>query len=330
MIADWRDKRVLVTGGAGFIGSYLVEQLVERGARVRVIDNFERGRLDNLDAVRDDVEVIDGDLRELATAEASCRGMDVVLHLASKAYGLVYSGKHHGEMLSDNLMLNTNVLEASRRAGVGRVLATSSSCVYPDDAVVPTPETAESVLAEPERVNAGYGWAKRMLELQARYYHQEYGMDIAIARPFNAYGPRDHYVEGYAHVLPSLVMRVLRGENPIVVWGSGNQTRSFVHAKDFATGLRLVAEKAAAADPINVGHDSETTIRQLIMTILDLTGESREVVFDTSKPEGATRKSCDPAKLRAVTGFVPKITLEKGLAETIDFYRTTAAEVVAR
>jgi len=324
MIGSWQDQRVLVTGGAGFIGSYLVEQLVERGARVRVIDNFERGRHDNLDAVRDDVEIVEGDLRDLSTAERACHGMDVVLHLASKAYGLSYSGSHHGEMLADNVMLNTNVIEACHRTGVKRVLATSSSCVYPDSAVVPTPETEESVLLGPERVNAGYGWAKRMLELQAKYYCAEYKMDIAIARPFNAYGPRDFYVEGYAHVLPSLVMRVLRGENPIVVWGSGNQTRSFVHAKDFATGLRLIAEKAPAADPVNVGHDHETSIRDLIFKILEITGEKREVVFDTGKPEGATRKSCNPAKLHAITGFVPEITLEKGLAETIDFYRVTA------
>ena len=322
MIASWKGERALVTGGAGFIGSYLVEQLVERGAHVRVIDNFERGRPENLDAVRNDVEIVDGDLRDLATAERACRGMDVVLHLASKAYGLSYSGSHHGEMLADNMMLNTNVLEACRRTGVKRVLATSSSCVYPDSAIVPTPETEESVLLEPERVNAGYGWAKRMLELQAKYYCAEYKMDIAIARPFNAYGPRDFYVEGYAHVLPSLVMRVLRGENPILVWGSGNQTRSFVHAKDFATGLRLIAEKAPAADPVNVGHDHETSIRDLIFKILEITGKKREVIFDTSKPEGAARKSCDPSKLHAITGFVPEITLERGLAETIEFYET--------
>lgn len=330
MTTFWKDRRVLVTGGAGFIGSYLVEQLVAAGARVRVVDNLERGRLENLVTVRNNVEVVNADLRSLDVCERNCRDMEVVLHLASKAYGLSYSGSHHGEMLTDNLMLNTNVLEACRRAGVTSVLATSSSCVYPDDALVPTPESEESLLAEPERVNAGYGWAKRMLELQAKYYHREYGLEVKIARPFNAYGPRDYYVEGYAHVLPSLVMRVLRGENPIVVWGSGHQTRSFVHACDFATGLRLIAEKAPSAVPVNIGHDRETSIRDLLEMILAVTGEKRDVLFDTSKPEGATRKSCDPSRLRTVTGFAPEITLESGLPETIDFYRATLAEVTGK
>lgn len=330
MTTFWKDRRVLVTGGAGFIGSYLVEQLVAAGARVRVVDNLERGRLENLATVRNNVEVVNADLRSLDVCERNCRDMEVVLHLASKAYGLSYSGSHHGEMLTDNLMLNTNVLEACRRAGVMSVLATSSSCVYPDDALVPTPESEESLLAEPERVNAGYGWAKRMLELQAKYYHREYGLEVKIARPFNAYGPRDYYVEGYAHVLPSLVMRVLRGENPIVVWGSGHQTRSFVHARDFATGLRLIAEKAPSAVPVNIGHDRETSIRDLLEMILAVTGEKRDVLFDTSQPEGATRKSCDPSRLRTVTGFAPEITLESGLPETIEFYRATLAEVTGQ
>jgi nucleoside-diphosphate-sugar epimerase len=218
----WKNKKVLVTGGAGFIGSYLVEKLVDHAAHVTVVDNFETGRLENLTQVSGAVQVIEGDLRNLDLCVRVCRDQDVVMHLASKAYGLTYSALHHGEMLADNLMINTNILEACRREIVQRVMVTSSSCVYPDDAKVPTVETEESVLAGPEKVNEGYGWAKRMLELQAKYYHNEYGMEIAIVRLFNAFGPRDYFVEGYAHVLPSLVMRVLRGEDPIIVWGSGN------------------------------------------------------------------------------------------------------------
>jgi len=324
----WENRRVLVTGGAGFIGSYLVEQLVGLSARVTVADNFERGRFENLAQVQGDVRVIEGDLRNLSVCEQVCKDQDVVLHLASKSYGVSYSESHHGEMLADNLMLNTNILEASRRMSVERVLMTSSSCVYPDDAKVPTPETEESILAEPEKANAGYGWAKRMLELQAKYYQKEYGMEIAIARPFNAYGPRDYFLEGYAHVLPSLVKRVLRGENPIVVWGSGNQTRSFVHARDFATGLRLIAEKCPDADPVNIGHDQETRLVSLLELILKITNQQRDIVFDITKPEGALRKSCDSSKIKALTGFVPAIKLEDGLPETIEFYRKTLDEIV--
>ena len=322
MVAEefWKGKRVLVTGGAGFIGSYVVRRLLKHGAKLAVADNFENGRLSNLAGVRKDVEVMEGDLRDPQFCLRACARKEVTLHLASKAYGLSYSYTHHGEMLADNLLINTNILEACRKARVPRVLATSSSCVYPDDAAVPTPETQDISGSAPEQVNEGYGWAKRMLERQAVYYHREHDMEIAIARPFNAYGPRHRYDPARAHVLPSLVMRVLRGENPIVVWGSGNQTRSFVHAEDAATGLLLLAEKYACADPVNVGHDREITIRDLIALILEISGEKREVVFDRTKPEGAMRKSCDPTKLKQVTGFVPATMLGDGLPATIQYY----------
>jgi nucleoside-diphosphate-sugar epimerase len=317
----WKSKRVVVTGGAGFIGSYLVEQLVERGARVSVADNFETGRRSNLDRVSKEVQVIEGDLRDPDFCSKACARQEVVLHLASKAFGLSYSNTHHGEMLADNLMINTQVLEACRRADVPRVLVTSSSCVYPDDATVPTPETQDIESSGPEKANEGYGWGKRMLERQAAYYHREYNMQIAIARPFNTYGPRHRYDPARAHVLPALVMRVLKGEDPITVWGSGNQTRSFVHASDMASGLRLVAEKYPCADPVNIGHSEETRLKDLLALILEMTGQRREVVFDLAKPEGALRKSCDPTKLRQITGFAPSVTLRDGLPATIEHYR---------
>lgn len=317
----WRGKRVLVTGGAGFIGSYLVELLVEQQANVYVADNLERGQLENLRSCWGDITFIRGDLRDPAICREVTAGKHVVMNLAAKVTGIEYNRYHHGDMLTSNILINANVLEAARLNGVKRYLAVSTACIYPHDAKVPTPES-EGSRGSPEPTNEGYGWAKRMAEQQAIYYAQEYGMEIAIARPFNAYGPRDYFDKATSHVIPALIRRVLDGDNPVVVWGSGNQTRAFVHALDIARGMMLLTEKYPAADPVNIGHDKETSIRDLVMLILRLTGKKVNVVFDTSRPDGYPRRAADVTKLRKVTGgFVPSIPLEEGVAQTIEWYR---------
>ncbi len=315
----WTRRRVLVTGGAGFIGSYLVELLIADGAEVTVADDLSRGRLENLAGVMDRLRLHQVDLRYLDNCERMCAGQEVVLNLAAPAFGLEYSMAHHGEMLTNTVLIGFNMLEAARRREVKRFLIVSSSCVYPDDAGLPTRED-EGWIGSPETVNAGYGWGKRMLELQGQYYAREYGMEIAIARPFNAYGPREPFELEKAHVMPALIRKVLHGDDPVVVWGSGNQTRSFVHGRDFALGLKLIAERHAVADPVNVGHDRETTIRDLADRILKITHRDVRLVFDPSRPEGAARKSGDVTKLREVTGgFTPQITLDEGLEEMIAY-----------
>ncbi len=316
----WTDKNVLVAGGAGFMGSYLVELLIDDGAKVTVADNLSRGRIENLSGVMDEISFHNMDLRYLSRCEEICSDQDVVLNLAAPAFGVEYSMTHHGEMLTDVTTIGFNLLEAARRQKIRRVLVVSSSCVYPDDAGIPTKED-QALRGAPETVNLGYGWGKRMVELQGQYYAQEYDMEVAIARPFNAYGPRESFEPGKAHVMPTLIQKVLKGDDPVIVWGSGNQTRSFVHGKDSALALKLITEHYAAADPVNVGHDRETTIRELIERILKVTGRNPKVVFDTTKPEGAKRKSADVTKLREVThGFTPQITLDKGLEEMISYF----------
>ncbi len=315
----WNNKKVLVAGGAGFIGSYLVELLVDEGARVTVADNLSRGRLENLSGVINQICFHNVDLRYLSHCENVCSGQDMVLNLAAPAFGVEYSMNHHGEMLTDVISIGFNLLEAARRHDIRRFLVVSSSCVYPDDAEVPTKED-EALRGVPETVNIGYGWGKRMIELQGQYYAREYSMEIAIARPFNGYGPRESFEHEKAHVMPTLIQKILRGDDPVIAWGSGNQTRSFVHGKDLALGLKLVTELYAVADPVNVGHDRETTIRELVERILRITDKKPQVVFDTTKPEGAVRKAADVSKLRTVTnGFTPQITLDEGLQEMISY-----------
>lgn len=319
----WKGKPVLVSGGAGFIGSYLVEQLVEVGCWVRVVDNLEKGNLANLAQVMQDIEFQQVDLRNPDTCLEVTASIDVVMNLAAKTSGMIYSASHHGEMLTANTMLSLNVLDAAYRNGVPRYLVVSSSCVYPDDAPVPTPELP-AFLGEPERPNAGYGWAKRFAELQARYYAEEYGMEIAIARPFNAYGGRYVWQGESSHVIPTLVKKVCDGRSPVVVWGSGNQRRNFLHARDIAQMMMLLTERYACADPVNLAFEETVSIRELISMIIDLSGKEIEVRYDETKPEGRVVKSADSSKLRKIMpDFRPSVSLQDGILEMLKWYEDT-------
>ncbi len=222
----WRGKNVLVAGGAGFVGSYLVDELLAEGACVRVADNLETGRLENVEAVSSKIDFLQLDLRDRSACLRATSDMEVAMNLAAKAYGFEYSMSHNGEMLTDNLLINLNMLEAARRSGVDRYLVVSSSCVYPDDAMVPTPEL-DVFAGSPESVNEGYGWAKRIAELQAQYFSDEYGMKVAIVRPFNAYGRRYRWAGERSHVIPSLVKKVMDGSNPVVIWGAAISDGTF-------------------------------------------------------------------------------------------------------
>ena len=204
-VYSWAGRRVLVTGGAGFVGSYLVDDLLAQGAAVRVVDDLSSGSADNL-AHLSDLELIHGDLRDPDVAREAVSGIDVVLHLAARAYGMLHSMENHPEVLRDNTLMGLQVLDACLEAGVERVLVVSSSCVYPDDAPVPTSELPVNQ-GLPESVNEGYGWAKRLLEIQSRYIHEKFGLPIAIVRPFNAYGGRYRWQGEASHVVPSLVKK---------------------------------------------------------------------------------------------------------------------------
>jgi len=325
----WKSKKVLVAGGAGFIGSYLVEQLLDAGAIVSVADNLERGRKENLATVWDRITFHQVDLTSLANCLTATEGMDVVMNLAARACGLEYSQSHHGEMLTYNTLLGFAILEACRQQNVDRVLVVSTSCVYAEDLPVPLAENSFTGL--PEKVNEGYGLGKIALEQQAQYYAREYDMKIAIARPNNAYGARDVWDADKAHVIPALIKRVLDGEDPVVVWGSGNQTRAFVHARNIAKAFMILVELYAEGDPVNVGHDRETSIAELVHTICRLADKTPEIVFDTTKPEGAPRKALSADKLREVTGgFVPSTPLEEGLREMVDWYRAHFIEATTK
>jgi GDP-L-fucose synthase len=214
------------------------------------------------------------------------------------------------------------VLEAARAAGVERFLVSSSACVYPGHCAIPTPE-AEGFVGRPEETNEGYGWAKRMEEFLAEAYAREHGMTFRIARPYNAYGPRDNFDPASSHVIPSLIRRVVAGESPLTVWGDGTATRSFLYVEDFARGLLAVAERSPQVGAINLGTDEEVSIRELATLIVELAGASVDLAFDRDQPGGQPRRACDTRLAETLLGFRAATPLREGLARTIEWYRAT-------
>lgn len=313
----WKNKKVLITGGEGFIGSHVVEKLVERGAMVSVLDRLQSG---NLKKIEGEYAFIKGSCDDMETAEKACQNQDIVMNLAARVGGIEYNRTHQATMLRDNLLIETIMLEAARKAEVERFLVVSSACVYPRNCSVPTPES-EGFVGEPEPTNGGYGWAKRMSEKEGQYYAEEFGMKVGIVRPYNCYGPRDHFDPETSHVIPALIKRVIDGENPLKVWGTGNQTRAFLFVEDLAEGMILAIENYPVPDPMNLGTDEEVSIRDLVSKILKISGVKTEIVFDTTKPDGSLRRNSDNKKAKEKIGFIAKNNLDEGLRKTINWYR---------
>jgi len=318
----WKNKKVLITGGTGFIGSRVVEKLVERGSSVSVLDNFQTGKRSNLSKVKDLVEIIRGDCRNDHDALMACKNKDIVMNLAARVEGIEFNKTHQATQMSENMLIAAVMIEAGRKANVERFLVVSSACVYSRDCSVPTPES-EGFLGEPEPANGGYGWAKRMGEKLGEYYARQFGMKVGIVRPYNCYGPRDHFDPLPTHVVPALIKRVFNGENPVKVWGTGKQTRAFLYVDDLAEGMILGIEKYPVADPINLGTDEEISIKGLVEKIIKLSRKDLEIEFDTTKPDGSMRRNSDNSKAKEKIGFTAEISLDEGLRKTIQWYKKT-------
>ena len=245
----------------------------------------------------------------------------MVFSLAAKVGGIQYNMAHSGSIFHDNLTAFMSVLGAAKDAGVGLFVVTSSACVYPRQCSIPTPEE-EGFKDRPDPSNEGYGWAKRMEEFLGEAYAHEFGMKVRIGRPYNCYGPRDNFDPASSHVIPGLVHRVMSGENPLVVWGDGSASRSFLYVTDFARGLMAVAEKSPQVQAINLGTDEEMPIGDLARIIVRLSGSSVRLEFDASKPAGQPRRKCDTRLAERLLGFRALVSLEDGLARTIEWYRS--------
>jgi GDP-L-fucose synthase len=304
--------RALVTGGAGFLGSHVVERLRERGLDPVVPRSAEHDLTDPL-ATR----------RLFADARP-----ELVFHLAAEVGGIGANRANPGRYWYANLLMGANVLEASRAAGVEKLVLVGTVCAYPKDTPVPFRED-DLWAGFPEETNAPYGVAKRALLTGARAYRDQYGLDSVYLLPVNLYGPRDNFDLETSHVIPALIRKMTeateRGEKSVTLWGDGSPTREFLYVEDCADGLLLAADRYDGAEPVNLGTGEEVSIRDLATLVAGLTGFEGELVWDASRPGGQPRRRLDVTRAAEEFGFRAGVTLREGLERTVRWYAADRA-----
>src|SRR5438309_8951398 len=310
----WSTKRVLITGGAGFLGSFVVEKLRQRGCK----DIFVPRRKDYDLVEMEAVKRIHKDTQP-----------NMVIHLAARVGGIGANQANPGKFFYDNLMMGAQLMEVGRQAGVEKFVTISTICAYPKFTPVPFKEE-DLWNGYPEETNAPYGLAKKMLLVQSQAYRQQYGFNSIVLFPVNLYGPRDNFDLQTSHVIPALIRKCLeaeeRGEKEIVAWGDGSPSREFLHARDAAEGILLATERYDSSDPVNLGAGFEITIKDLTNLVARLCGFKGSIRWDTSRPNGQPRRKLDTRRAKERFGFEAKIGFEEGLSETIAWYRAGRAE----
>jgi UDP-glucose 4-epimerase len=317
---EWSGRTALVTGGASFIGSHLVDALVALGARVRVIDDLSSGKLENirghLEAGR--IEFIHQDLREPGAARRAVENMRSVFHLAADHGGRGYVDLHQAGPAS-NLFTDGLVFWEARRAGVEKVIFASSGCVYPNHLQIDPEQEVflpESSVAPPYDADNLYGWAKLMGELTLQAYYREYGMKSALCRYFTVYGPRG--VEN--HAVMAMIAKAFIGQNPFEVWGDGTQVRNWTYVDDIVSGTILAAERIDDATAVNLGTMERVRVAEAARMVLDLTGRASRIVFLPGKPTGPVNRVADNSLARRLLGWEPQVPFRQGLQKTVDWY----------
>jgi GDP-L-fucose synthase len=304
----WTDRRVAVTGGAGFLGKPTVRMLEELDADVRAVRSSEH------------------DLRDPEACDAALEGVEVVIHLAANVGGIGYNLRHPGPLATDNTLMGINVFESCRKLGVQKLVAVCSVCAYPKFAPVPFTED-EIWSGYPEESNAPYGLAKRMLAVFSDAYRRQYDMDSCVPVVANLYGPDDNFDLEDSHVIAALIHKYVRatelGEPEVVLWGTGSPTREFLYVDDAARALVLAAERADTSEPFNVGTGVETAIRDLAGLISGLVGYQGTTVWDSSRPDGQPKRYLDVSRARDRLGFEAEVSLQEGLRKTIESFRAT-------
>jgi UDP-glucose 4-epimerase len=319
-VAIWKDKKVLVTGGASFIGSHLVDALVERGAQVRVVDDLSSGKLANIESHLPSgrVTFVEADLREPGVTRAAMSGIQVVFHLAADHGGRGYVDLHQAGPAS-NLFLDGLVFWEALRARVEKVVYASSGCVYPN--YMQTDPKKELYLREqdvkpPHDADNMYGWAKLMAELTLQAYHREHKLGAASCRYFTVYGPRG--VENHAVI--AMIARAFIRENPFDVWGDGNQIRNWTYVDDIVRGTILAAEKISDGTAVNLGTMERIRVGDAAQMILDYSGHKAQIRLRPGMPTGPVNRVADNQLARQLLGWEPKVPFREGLKKTMDWY----------
>ncbi len=300
-----QNKRIVVTGGEGFLGSYVVEKLKKKGVKNIFVPHSK-----------------DFDLRKKQNCVDVVKGVDIVIHLAAQIGGIGFINEHPGEIFYNNIIMGVQMMEASRKAGVCKFMGVGTACEYPES--IPLPFKEDDIWkGSPEDVTAPYGWAKKMLVIQGKAYRKQYGFNAIHVIPVNLYGPRDNFNRKSGHVIPALIKKIINAKNikaPFVeVWGTGKATREFLYVEDAADGIILATEAYDDVKPLNLGTSLETPIKEVVQLIMQIAGYKGSIKWNKSKPDGQPRRQLDVSKARSL-GFEAKVDLSEGLRRTIKYY----------
>ena len=309
---NWSEKRICVTGGAGFLGTHLIKELRTRGATDIFIPKIE------------DYDLVDPAAITRMLADSN---PDVIIHLAAHVGGIGANREHPAEFFYDNLMMGVQLMHQAYLSGVEKFVAIGTVCAYPKFTPVPFKED-DLWDGYPEETNAPYGLAKKMLLVQSQAYREQYGFNSIFLLPVNLYGPGDNFDPRSSHVIPALIRKCIEaresGSDHIVVWGDGSPTREFIYVKDAARGIALATECYNESLPVNLGSGFEISIKDLVEKIARMTGFEGDLVWDTSKPNGQPRRALDTSRAREKFGFEAQTDFDEGLQQTIDWYLKTS------
>ena len=310
----WDGKKILLTGGAGFLGSFIHDNLLEREVT------------DNKIIIPRSKEL---DLKIWKNCIKAVKDIDIIIHLAARVGGIGFNRKYPGTIFYDNAIMGIQLMEAARLEEVEKFVAVGTVCAYPKFTSVPFQE--EHLWdGYPEETNAPYGLAKKMLLVQAQAYRAQYRFNAIYLLPVNLYGPKDNFHPEYSHVIPALIKKMIDAKNKdskkIVVWGTGNSSREFLYVEDAAEGIVLASERYDKSYPINLGTGKEIKIKELVNLIAELTGYDGEIVWDTTKPDGQPKRCLDTSKAEKEFGFKAKADFREGLMETINWYKKAVEE----
>lgn len=302
----WQDKRVVVTGGNGFLGKHLIKKIEAKHPKSIFVPAF-----------------LEYDLRKYEDCLKVAKKGDIIIHLAANVGGIGYNREFPATLFEDNILMGTFMMKAAREAGVKKYVALGTICAYPK--LTPVPFKEENLwMGYPEETNAPYGLAKKMQLVQAQAYRQQYGFNAIFLLPVNLYGPGDNFNPKSSHVIPALIRKFVEAkrnrENEVTVWGTGKATREFLYVDDAAEGIIKATEKYNKSDPVNLGSGFEISIKDLVNLVKKITKFKGNVVWDKTKPDGQPKRKLDVSKAKKEFGFKSKTSFEKGLKETVGWF----------